>query len=151
MKNLALFIFGVAILFTSCTATKKQSKESPVKTVSFIKGQTIEQVLAKAKAENKLVFVDFYIDACAPCKVMDETAFTQRNVFNFYNRNFINFKVDAIDFDYVTLAQQYKVREYPTLVYLDGDGKILMTHYGGASATDLLELAKTVKSKAPVL
>lgn len=151
MKNIAL-LFLVVTLLASCTATKTQVKEEvPITEVTFIKSGTFEQVLEKAKAANKLVFIDFYIDACPPCRVMDETAFTDESVFEYYNENFINFKVDAIDFDYIPLAQQFEVREYPTLVYVDGDGKMLVRHYGGASATNLLDLAKNAVSQKPVM
>ncbi len=152
MGDIGLFLSVVAIFLASCTATQTQSSGGQKKSVSFIKGKkTLDDVLAKATAENKIVFIDFYIDNCAPCKVMDDMAFTDKSVYQFYNKNFINFKVDAIDFDYVELAKQYNVREYPTLVYIDNTGKVLLTHYGGASAIDLLDFGRSAINKKPVM
>lgn len=144
MKNLGIFLIAaIGICLFSCTPQKATTASKPT-TVKFITGETIEDVLSLSKEKKKIVFIDFYIDACAPCRLMDQTAFTERSVYQFYNKNFINFKVDAIDFDYVNLAIKYNVQEYPTLVFLDEEGNVLYTHYGAASAAKLLELGKTV-------
>ena len=49
-----------------------------------------ENTLAKAKAENKIVFVDAYTTWCGPCKKMDANTFPDKKVGDFYNKNFIN-------------------------------------------------------------
>jgi thiol:disulfide interchange protein len=147
MKNLGIFLVAlIGMTLFSCTPQKAVTSKtsSKVKTVKFITGETIESVLDISSKKKKIVFIDFYIDACAPCRLMDQEAFTDRSVYQFYNKNFVNFKVDAIDFDYVNLAMKYKVQEYPTLVFLDDEGNVLYTHYGAASAVKLLELGKTV-------
>ena len=153
MKNLGnIILFAVLITSVGCRTQKAvqvAEADKPSK-VEFIKGETFEQVLEKSKKDKKLVFVDFYIDECAPCRVMDETAFTQEPVFEFYNKNFINFKVDAIDFDYVELAMKYQVQEYPTLIFLDENGEIVYRHYGAATASKLLELGKEVLEKPTI-
>ena len=52
-------------------------------------------VLSKAKAENKLVFIDVYTSWCGPCKIMVRDIFPQKEVGNKFNASFINFKIDA--------------------------------------------------------
>ena len=56
--------------------------------VLFFPG-TWKQAIAKAKTENKPLFVDFYTDWCGPCKKMDKEVFTDAKVAEFYNTNFI--------------------------------------------------------------
>ena len=53
---------------------------------------TFDQSLAKAKSENKLVFVDCMTSWCGPCKQMDKYVFTQDSVADFFNATFINVK-----------------------------------------------------------
>ncbi|MGB0862167.1 MAG: thioredoxin family protein [Saprospiraceae bacterium] len=146
MKNLGIFLVAViGMSLFSCTpqkVTTSRKTTSKQKTVKFITGKTIDHVLDLSKRKKKIVFIDFYIDACAPCLLMDQEAFTDRSVYQFYNKNFVNFKVDAIDFDYVNLAMKYNVQEYPTLIFLDEKGNVLHKHYGAASAVKLLELGK---------
>jgi thiol:disulfide interchange protein len=55
---------------------------------------TWEQVMAEAKKQEKLIFVDAYTTWCGPCKVMAQNVFTQKEVGDFYNRYFVNYKLD---------------------------------------------------------
>ncbi|MCR8666550.1 thioredoxin domain-containing protein [Aestuariibaculum sp. M13] len=86
---------------------------------------TLEEALTKAKAENKLVFIDFYTVWCGPCKKMARDIFPLSTVGEMYNKNFINLKLDA-EKEGEAVAKQYNVTGYPTLLYLDTDGKVLL-------------------------
>lgn len=86
---------------------------------------TLEEALTKAAAENKLVFIDFYTEWCGPCKKMEKFIFPLPEVGGFYNKNFISLKLDA-EKEGSAVARQYGVTNYPTLLYLDTDGKVLL-------------------------
>ena len=55
---------------------------------------TFDEALAKAKAENKLVFMDCYTSWCGPCKYMSETIFPQEKAGEFFNPKFVCVKFD---------------------------------------------------------
>ncbi len=97
--------------------------------------------MAKAKAENKLLFVDAYAKWCGPCKAMAKNVFTQQKVGDFFNANFINLKLDMEEADGITFGHKYPVQAYPTLFFLDGDGKMVKTVRGGQQPDGLLALA----------
>ncbi|MBD0824242.1 thioredoxin family protein [Aestuariibaculum marinum] len=86
---------------------------------------TLEEALNKAKAENKLVFIDFYTAWCGPCKKMAREIFPLSTVGEMYNKNFINLKLDA-EKEGEAIAKQYNVTGYPTFLYLDTNGKVLL-------------------------
>ena len=86
---------------------------------------SLEEALAKAKKENKLVFIDFYTVWCGPCKKMAKIIFPLPEVGDVYNKNFINLKLDA-EKEGEAVAKQYNVTGYPTLLYLDTDGNVLL-------------------------
>lgn len=83
---------------------------------------TFDEALAKAKKENKLLFVDFYTTWCGPCKKMSKTIFTQDEVGAFFNKNFISLKVDAEKGEGPELAKKYEVTGFPTMIFFNGDG-----------------------------
>lgn len=75
--------------------------------------------LAVAKAEQKLVFIDFYTDWCGPCKMMARDVFPQKSVGDFMNKQFVCLKVNAEKGEGVALAKKYNVNSYPTFIVLD--------------------------------
>lgn len=97
-----------------------------------------KQVLAKAKAEKKIIFLDAYASWCGPCKKMAADVFSTDDAGNFYNRNFINAKIDMEAGEGPSLAQEYQVDAYPTLLYINGDGKLLHKAVGYLSTEEFI-------------
>lgn len=100
-------------------------------------------VKAKAKQENKIIFIDFYTSWCGPCKMLSKNVFPQKTVGDFYNKHFINYKIDAEKGEGPALAQKYGVKAYPTLIFANANGEFLHQGVGGMQAEALIELGKT--------
>lgn len=107
----------------------------------FQKG-TWEETKALAKAENKLIFFDANTSWCGPCKWMEKNTFTDEKVGDFYNNNFLAFKQDMEKGVGVELAKEFKIRGYPTLLFLNGDGEIVHRTMGAIDADKFLALGK---------
>ncbi len=114
--------------------------------ISFFQG-TWTEALAKAKKENKLIFVDAYAVWCGPCKFMAANVFPIKEVGDYFNSNFINYKFDMEKGEGPAFAKQYGVRAYPTLFYINGEGKIIHQDMGMKQKDDLLNSGKTAVSK----
>ena len=52
--------------------------------IEFFKGD-YNAALEKAKQEGKMLFVDFYVDWCGPCKMMAKDVFPQKQVGDYFN------------------------------------------------------------------
>ena len=111
--------------------------------VNFEK-ESWSNTLAKAKAENKIVFVDAYTTWCGPCKMMDAKTFPDEKVGNFFNKNFINIKVDAEKGDGLIIAEKYKIISYPTLFFVNCDGELVHSSAGARIPEELIELGEKV-------
>lgn len=99
-------------------------------------------ILAKAKTEKKLVFLDAYAAWCGPCKLMEKNVFTDKNVADYYNKNFVNAHFDMEKGEGKALAVKYGIRSYPTLLFLNGEGEIVGKELGYIKTEEFLELGK---------
>lgn len=102
-----------------------------------------EGILKKAKAEDKIVFVDAYTVWCAPCKWMALNVFTNDKVGELYNANFINVKMDMEKGEGKELAKRYEVTAYPTFLFINGDGELLHRGVGGRLADKFIALGES--------
>ena len=99
-------------------------------------------ILAQAKKENKIVFVDAYTTWCGPCKKMAREVFPQPRVGEFYNANFVNAKIDMERGEGPQLAAKYEVSAYPTYLFVSPDGELLHKNLGYLPAPKFIDVGK---------
>ncbi|MFT5833297.1 MAG: thiol-disulfide isomerase/thioredoxin [Cognaticolwellia sp.] len=99
-------------------------------------------ILAEAKAQNKIVFVDAYTTWCGPCKMMSAQVFPDTKVGEFYNSNFINTKIDMEKGEGIDLAKKYNVRAYPTFLFVNGDGELVHRGIGFRPSAAFISLGE---------
>jgi thiol-disulfide isomerase/thioredoxin len=136
MKKHSLLIAGLSILCFIATAQNRS--------INFEHG-SLKDLKAKAKKENKLIFIDAYTVWCGPCKQMSRTIFTNDTVADFYNANFINAKIDMEKGEGLEIAKQYSVACYPNLLFIDADGAITHRQAGSMPAAMFIDLGKIAK------
>lgn len=100
------------------------------------------QVLKKAKAEKKLIFLDISASWCGPCKMLKRETFTDSKVASYFNSHFINAAFDGEVGDGVMLAKKYNLRAYPSLFLLDAEGNIVSQSVGYMDAQQLLNFGQ---------
>ncbi len=97
-----------------------------------------KDLLADAKAQRKLIFVDVYADWCGPCKMLDRDVFSSKEVGKKFNSYFINHKADA-EKGGSAIAARYNVRAYPTGLFINGDGELVHTVTGYMPAAQFMD------------
>lgn len=138
MKKVAglIMILGVLVAFAF-------NKNSDTEDGIAFSQMTFKEAKAIAKKENKLIFIDCYASWCGPCKRMAATSFKDERVGKIYNSNFINLKIDMEkDAEGPELSRLFKIRAYPTIVFVDGNGKVVQQEIGLKSADELIAMAK---------
>lgn len=98
-------------------------------------------ILAKAKKEKKYVFLDAYTTWCGPCKWMDKNVFPEASVGEFFNKNFVNAKIDMEKGEGIDIAKTYEIQAYPTYIFVDGDGKLVHRLVGSMPAESFITAA----------
>ena len=112
--------------------------------ISFFKG-TFDEALAKAKQENKLVFVDFYATWCGPCKQMAEKVFTDEEVGKYMNDRFVCMQIDVEKEGWQKeTAGNFNVTVLPTLIFFKADASVASRLAGAREKADLLNAARVV-------
>jgi thioredoxin-related protein len=90
-----------------------------------------EEGLAKAKAESKLVLIDFWTGWCHWCKVMDKETYAHEDVIARLGQRFVCVKVNAESDEPQgapgaasgrAIAGEYGVGSYPTTWFVDEEG-----------------------------
>lgn len=155
MNKLTIFPFLIAALFliTSCGSSKKShtSTKTGKKTgINFVSYDKLMPALEKAKKENKLVFVDVYADWCVPCKMMERDVFSDKAISNLMNEKFVSLKINAEKGNGKNIAAIFEVIAYPTLLFLDENGRILERKEGAAYHSELKQLANRAWQKSTV-
>jgi len=102
-------------------------------------------LLSEAKKSDKLIFLDAYTTWCGPCKLMDKKVFSDAKVASFFNEKFINAKIDMEKGEGPEIARTYRIAAYPTLLFINGDGKMVHRGVGFHDNAELLELAETAE------
>lgn len=115
--------------------------------IQFVQDKSFQEVLAKARQEQKKVFVDFYTVWCGPCKLMSKNVFPDAEVGKYFNEKFVSYQINAEDKNFMEQVKKYQVQAYPTLLILDAAGNILGRQEGALDAAHFLKFAQRVNGE----
>ena len=106
--------------------------------IDFFTGSWAE-ALARAEAEDKLLFVDAYAEWCGPCKVMTARVFPDPEVGAYFNANFISVKYDMEKAESEEFRRFHNVSAYPTLLFIDSGNELVHRLVGARQSAQLLK------------
>ncbi len=95
---------------------------SAVGDVAWFPG-SYDEALARAKAEKKLVLVDFRAEPCAPCARLVRDTYSDASVVRALG-DVVCLAIDADSTAGTILAVEWRVRSEPTRIWISPDGKI---------------------------
>lgn len=104
-------------------------------------------LLAKAKEEGKLVFIDGYTTWCGPCKMLAKQTFPQKEVGAYMNPRFVSAQIDMERGEGPELAKRFNISAYPTMLVLRPDGTLVDKLVGFFAPLPFLEKVKDIVEK----
>jgi thioredoxin-related protein len=124
---------AAALLLSACGAEVEDGAKNTW--MSFNEGMELARNLGKP------VIIDFYTSWCRWCKVMDRETFSDKRVESYLGEHFICIRINAEDrtrsleyegraYSPAGLARAFKVRGYPSVAYLNGEGSLLFVDPG---------------------
>lgn len=140
--SLIMLVLVSSILAINSTNDSESNKSG----IEFSTG-TWDETLALAKKENKPIFLDISASWCGYCKKMKSKVYTDAEVANYYNSNFINVSVDGEKGEGADLARKYGVKGFPTFVFINPDGSLTKKSAGYQVPGRFLELGKSISIK----
>ena len=120
-------------------------------------GTDLPKALAQAKAEKKMVLMDFTgSDWCGWCIKLNKEVFSQPEFADYAKKNLVLVEVDFPRAKKLSneqkaandaLQEKYKIKGYPTIIVLNGDGKQVgeLGYMKGGPAVFTAELDKLKK------
>jgi len=144
MKKLLMALLASAALFQAMAAEGEWLTD-------------LAKAKEKAKAENKLVLMDFTgSDWCPPCKALFKNVLSSAEFVEYAKTNPVLVEVDfptakkqsdELKKANAALAEKFKVDGYPTIVLLDSNGKELHKHsgYSGEKTKEFIAKIEALK------
>lgn len=129
------FLFNICFLFAGVAVNGQD------RSINF-EHSTWAEIKAKAAKEKKVIFLDAYTSWCGPCKKMAKEVFTNNEVADYFNANFINAKIDMEKGEGPELAKKYKINAYPSLLFIDAQGKLVSSKVGAQDVKAFIDCGK---------
>lgn len=122
---------------------------------------TLEEAVALQNKKPKKIMLDVYTSWCGPCKLLDKNTFKNKDVTNYVNKHYYAVKFNAEGNSVVNykdktfsnpkydskfsnsrnsvheLAEYFKIKAYPTIVFLDEKGELIFPLQGYKKPTEL--------------
>jgi thiol:disulfide interchange protein len=144
----AATILAVAACDQSSAVADKDSAAggSSMGEIAWVR-EDYDKALAQANSDGKLMMIDVYTEWCAPCKQMEKDTFPQKDVVD-KAANFVSVKLDAEKGQGPKIAKDFQVEGFPTILFIDGKGKLVHSVLGYRNATELVAEMDKALSKA---
>lgn len=147
MGTLTVLISKLMIAFMVAFFPLEDNSDNETKTgISFHKG-TWDEAVKLAKEEGKPIFLDISASWCGPCKRLKATTFIDSKVGDLYNASFINVMVDGEKGEGIELARKYKIRGFPSLIFIDSDGQLIAQTAGYRNPEQFIEIGEQILSR----
>lgn len=103
---------------------------------------SFDEALKLSARENKPVFLHGYATWCHYCEYMRDSVYPTPAVGEFFNKNFINIKLDLEKEGKQLNASTIRATSFPVLIVFDSAGKTMHRLAGKKDAQDLLVFAQ---------
>jgi|GEM_PF-970765 len=110
-----------------------------------------DQMFPTAQDEQKAVMLYFHFDGCGACVKMEQTAFVDPTVADWWNEHFVSLDVNTRSTDGAEVNKHYGVQMHPTFLFLDAEGNELHKIAGVYSPEEFLTQGKLVLSESNTL
>lgn len=132
-------------LFLCCFPLITQASSNIRAQVNFVSG-SLSDIQRRAASEDKPYFIHFTAEWCMPCQWMEKNTYTDPELANYVNTNYIPYKVDIDDSQGFNYKEQFKILLLPSVLIFSASGDQLDRFEESLSATKMLLILKAYKN-----
>lgn len=138
MKQMCVLVMLIGVEAAQAQSTEAVATQpaSGPAAEAFV-AMSFDEAVVRAKAESKVLFVDFFTTWCPPCKLLDATTWKDTAVADWLRTRTVALKIDAEKNR--ELAQRFEVSGYPTLILIRPDGTVIDRFSGYLDARAFLD------------
>lgn len=137
--NSSVRIFLLLICFSITLFPKCQEK-------LVLSSEGLQGALQRAKLEHKPVFFMAYASWCSHCQNMKDKVFADPVVAAYFNQHFISTGDDMEVGEGIKIREKYKVKSFPTFLFIDTSGTLIYRMVGEYAAAAFLEHGKSAEN-----
>ena len=104
---------------------------------------SLETGLKDAAKSQRIILMLFGADWCQPCKVMERGTFGSKAIALYIERHFVPVRIDDSKGPSAA-SQTFRVRTYPTVIFLDATGDVLHRQAGPMTPAEFQPLMERV-------
>lgn len=144
MKKLAFLTWSIFCFILPMMA-QEASTEAPTGKGILFEDLSLNDALAKAKAEGKKVFVDCYTQTCGPCKYMMKNIFPLEECGDYFNPRYVSLTRDMNVGEGPEMGKKYQVGIYPTFLIINPDGTLYCKEIGAVRLNSQITFVEKMK------
>lgn len=143
-------ILALLLVTLGCSTSPK-----PVTDISWI---SLEEAQEKASIDGKKILVNVYTEWCEFCKKLDDTVYpdttVKLNMNSFYHSVRLNGESDELitfngkSMTKETFARELGVRSYPTILFIDSSGELILQINGYMPVNDFQSMLVYIGEEA---
>ena len=145
MKRNSIFIILISILW-SIGLSAQDSKKTETKTILRFEEMPWKKALQMAKESNQTIFVQVFTENCIACDKIKKDVWMNEDIAKILSSNFICWHPVQGSKDAKAFEKKYKIRAYPTTLFINGKGEVIDKYVGAVDARKMTNMAQNVKN-----
>ncbi len=140
-------VLGILILSSFNIHDLFSKERTTIETQISFKELAIEEALELGEKQDKLIFVSFYTNWCASCRMMRNDVFADQAIANFFNSNYLSLYLNGEKGEGQNLIKKFGIQSYPSHAFLKTDGELIGIYEGVLMPNKFVELRQSAKER----